>query len=87
MNEKWLIRLMDANKENMITAYFTENPEQSLKTFYFCKEHGIPINIPNSEDENYRYADKTAGSISEIEIGFGNRDSYCYIDIWMDRIW
>lgn len=39
MNEKWLIRLGNCENDNIIAAYYTENPEQNLKTFYFCKEH------------------------------------------------
>ena len=86
MNEKWLIRLMDADNEHLIAAYFTENPSENLKTFYFCKEHGLGINIPNDEKENYEYANKEIGSIYEIEVGFGNKESYSHIDVWLEDI-
>ena len=86
--EKWLIRLNDADKDTMIAAYYTENPEQQLKTFYFCKEHDISINIPHDYDnENYKYADKEAGSIYNIEVGFGNHETYSYIDVWLENIY
>lgn len=92
MQEKWLIRLKDADcdkeYDDLIAAYYTENPKQQLETFYFCKEHDINLNLPNnSEEKSDSYKDKEAGSIYDIEIGFGSRDTYCYIDIWLENIY
>lgn len=89
MQEKWLIRLIDAEENDyMIAAYYTEFPEQQLKTFYFCKEHEININIPHDLDnKNYKYNDKEAGSIYDIEVHFGNKDTYCTIDVFLERIY
>ena len=88
MNEKWLIRLMDCENEHLIAAYFTENPTENLKTFYFCKEHNLGINIPddNGGKGEYEYANKTAGSIYEIEVGFGSHVNFSYIDVWLENI-
>ena len=86
--DKWLIRLYDADEGPMICAYYTHNPEQQLKTFFFCKEHNIPIGIPDDEEnENYKYNDKEAGTIYEIKVGFGNHDTYCTIDVWLEKIY
>ena len=88
MNEKWLIRLKDCENNDLIAAYYTENPTENLKTFYFCKEHDLEINIPNDYDnENYKYANKEAGSIYDIEVGFGNHETYSYIDVWLENIY
>jgi hypothetical protein len=89
MNEKWLIRLLDCSNEHLIAAYFTDNPSESLKTFYFCKEQKININIPkeNDDDKKYEYSDKNSGSIYDIEVGFGTKIAYCYIDIWLEDIY
>ena len=87
MNEKWLIRLMDADNGHVIAAYHTENPSENLKTFYFCKEHDLGINIPKEEKENYEYANKTAGSIYEIEVGFGSYVNFSYIDVWLENVY
>ena len=45
------------------------------------------IMFPNDEKENYEYANKEAGSIYEIEVGFGNKESYSYIDVWLEDIY
>ena len=88
MENKWLVRLFDCSNENMIAAYYTETPSESLKTFHFCKEHGIDIHIPeNFKKEDCIYNDKEAGSIYEIHVGFGNEESYCYIDIWLEDVY
>lgn len=86
-NEKWLIRLNDYENDNMIAAYYTENPSETLKTFYFCKEHNLTINLPKDYNENNKYIDKEAGSIYDIEVGFGNEETYSYIDIWLEDIY
>lgn len=88
MIEKWLIRLYDADNGHMIASYYTENPEQNLKTFYFCKEHDMDLHIPdNYKDDNYEYNNSTAGSIYEINVGFGNDETFSYIDIWLENIY
>jgi len=87
MNEKWLIRLKDCNNFNMIAAYYTENPSENLKTFYFCKEHDISIKIPHDLDKRDKYSETEGGSICEIEVGFGNKESYSYIDVWLENIY
>ena len=88
MQEKWLIRLYDSDNDYLITSYYTENPEQQLKTFYFCKENDIPLGIPNDfENENYKYNDKEAGSIYDITVHFGSNIAYCTIDIWLEDIY
>ena len=86
--DKWLIRLKDCKNDNMIAAYYTENPEQHLKTFYFMKEHDIPLNIPKDYDnKKYKYNDKDAGTIYDVEVGFGGKRTYCYIDVWLEDIY
>ena len=86
--EKWLIRLKDCKNDDLIAAYYTENPKQQLETFYFCKQHDIDIQIPNDyENENYKYNDKEAGLIYEIEVGFGNEETYCTIDVYLEKIY
>lgn len=88
MNEKWLIRLYDYENDNMIAAYFTENPSENLKTFYFCKEHDLKIKLPqHDDDKNNKYINKEAGSIYDIEVGFGNDVSYSYIDVLLEGIY
>lgn len=87
MTDKWLIRLYDADNGPMIAAYYTENPEQNLKTFYFCKEHDISIHLPEFENENKSYEGKEAGSIYEIKVHFGNDKTYCTIDVWLEDIY
>ena len=88
MNEKWLIRLMDWKNDFLIASYFTENPEQNLKTFYFCKEHDLQLYIPKELDnERYKYNDAEAGSIEEITVAFGNRDTYSCIDVYLRDIY
>ena len=87
MNEKWLIRLNDCENDNMIAAYYTENPSENLKTFYFCKEHNLGIKLPLIDDKNNKYINKEAGSIYDIEVGFGNDETYSYIDIWLENIY
>ena len=56
---KTLVRLYDAENNNMIAAFYTDNPSEFLKTYYFCKENDISINIPHDFDnENYiRYSE------------------------------
>ena len=89
MQEKWLIRLINSDENNdLIAAYYTENPKQQLETFYFCKGHDIPIQIPDDfENKNYKYNDKEAGLIYEIEVGFGNEETYCTIDVYLEKIY
>ena len=91
MQEKWLIRLFNAENNDLIAAYYSENPEAQLKTFYFCQNHNIHIYIPDELDnENYKYHNKECGSmfgsIYDIEVYFGNKDTYCSIDIWLEDI-
>lgn len=87
MNEKWLIRLMDCDNSNMIAAYHTENPSENLKTFYFCKEHGIGIKTPHNFDKKNKYSEKESGGIYDIEVGFGNEETYSYIDVWLENVY
>ena len=87
MNEKWLIRLKDFDNSNMIAAYYTENPSENLKTFYFCKEHGIGIKIPHKLDKIDKYSEKEGGDIYDIEVGFGDKETYSYIDIWLENVY
>ena len=57
-------------------------------SFYFCKEHNLGINIPkDTEKEEYEYANKTAGSIYEIEVGFGSHVNLSYIDVWLENVY
>ena len=87
-NEKWLIRLKNCENDDMISAYYTEHPAQVLEIFYFCKEHDIAINIPHDlDDEYYQYNNKEAGSIYEIEVGFGGHEMIPLIDIWLENIY
>lgn len=83
MNEKWLIRLFDSTDKRFLAAYFTEIPSENLKTFYFCREHGISIKIPDVEKDT----NKEGGSICEIEVGFGDKDTYSHIDVWLENIY
>lgn len=86
--DKWLIRLKDCKNDYMIAAYYTINPEQQLKIFYFMKENDIPLSIPKDLDnENYKYNNKEAGSIYDIEVCFGNKHTYCCIDVWLEDIY
>lgn len=85
---KTLIRLYDAKNDNMISAFYTDNPSEFLKTYYFCKENDISINIPHDLDnENYKYNHLTAGTIMEIEVGFGGHSNIPYIDVWLEDIY
>lgn len=87
MNDKWLIRLKDCDNDDMIAAYHTENPTESLKTFYFCKEHDIDIIIPHDFNKRDNYAKKESGRIYDIKVGFGNEETYNYIDVWLEDIY
>ena len=84
MNEKWLIRLFDSTNEHLLAAYFTELPSENLKTFYFCREHGIGIKIPRDLEKE---TDKEGGSICEIEVGFGDKGTYSHIDVWLENVY
>lgn len=86
---KTLIRLYDAKNDNMISAFYTDNPSEFLKTYYFCKENDISINIPHDLDnENYKYNHLTAGTIMEIEVGFGGTGGTVpHIDVWLEDIY
>ena len=86
---KTLIRLYDAKNDNMISAFYTDNPSEFLKTYYFCKENDISINIPHDLDnENYKYNHLTAGTIMELEVGFGGAGGTIpYIDVWLEDIY
>lgn len=76
---------MDCENEHLIAAYFTENPAENLKTFYFCKEHNLGINIP--DDVEKEYANKEGGSIDEIKVGFGSHINFSYIDVWLENVY
>lgn len=86
---KTLIRLYDAKNDNMISAFYTDNPSEFLKTYYFCKENDISINIPHDLDnENYKYNHLTAGTIMEIEVGFGGTGGTVpHVDVWLEDIY
>ena len=88
MNDDWLIRFMDDSNGNMIAAYHTKNPAENLKTFYFCKEHSdIDIKIPHLFNESNDYDKKESGRICGIEVGFGNKETYSHIDVWLEDIY
>lgn len=86
---KTLVRLYDAENNNMIAAFYTDNPSEFLKTYYFCKENDISINIPHDFDnENYKYNDKEAGTIMELEVSFGGAGGTIpCIDVWLEDIY
>ena len=85
MEDKWLVRLMDADKGNFIVAYYSVSPEQDLKTFYFCKEKNIEIQIPN-EGRKGTYKDGSFGFINDIEVIFGGHETVCTINIWLEEV-
>ena len=87
--DKTLVRLYDADNGNMIAAFYTCNPSEFLKTYYFCKENDIEIYIPNDFDnENYRYNEKEAGNIMEINVNFGGAGGTIpCIDVWLEDIY
>ena len=86
--EKWLIRLKDCKNDNLIAAYYTDNPKAQLETFYFMKEHDMDLGITeNLDDENYKYKNKEAGHINDIVVCFGGYGSYSYIDVWLEDIY
>ena len=87
--DKTLVRLYDADNNNMIAAFYTNNPSEFLKTYYFCKENDISINIPhNLDNENYRYNEKEAGNIMEINVNFGGAGGTIpCIDVWLEDIY
>lgn len=86
---KTLVRLYDAKNDNMISAFYTNNPSEFLKMYYFCKENDININIPHDLDnENYKYNHLTAGTIMEIEVSFGGAGGTIpCIDVWLEDIY
>lgn len=64
-----LIRLRDINKDlssSFLSIFQTENPEQFLKTYYFCKDHDIPVSTSFWDE------DEKTGTIEEINVYFGD---------------
>ena len=72
-----LIRLKDCENENgrMIAAFYTEKPAEFLKMYLIMKKEEIPI----------VYNDEIQGVIEDIEIGFGDKETFSYIDLWIDK--
>lgn len=84
-----LIRLMDYEKDCMISAFETHNAADLLMQYQFCKEHEISIDIPHDfDDENDKYKDKESGMIEEIHVCFGGKGGNLpCIDIWIGDIY
>ncbi len=73
-----LIRLKDAsNENNMLAAFYTNNPSEYLKMYYFCKKNDISLKVSESDIQ---------GTIKDIEISFGGGDNIPCIDIWIN-VW
>ena len=76
MNEV-LIRLKDANNEHsMLSAFYTNNPSEYLKMYYFCQKNDIPISLHNTDIQ---------GFIKEIEVFFGGDENLPCIDVWINK--
>ena len=80
MGNKTLVRLKDTENEyNMISCFYTEQPSEILKLYYFCKNNNIPIHYkPENKNE-------IIGTIEDIEVRFGDEDTFQCINIWINK--
>lgn len=82
-NDKILVKLMNEEDESMIRAFYTSNPTEILKMYYFAKENEIDISVPcNDDGDKDRYTDEIF-YIEDITIVFGNTNTFNVINIWV----
>ena len=83
MINKTLIRLKNYNNDNIISTFYTENPSEFLKLYFFCKVNSIPLSA-NHTFNNDEISEEINGKICEIKVFFGGGEYIPYIDIWID---
>ena len=83
MINKTLIRLKNYNNDNIISTFYTENPSEFLKLYFFCKANSIPLSA-NHTFNNDEISEEINGEICEIKVFFGGGEYIPYIDIWID---
>lgn len=76
-NDKTLIRLKNIKEENMLAAFYTKNPSEFLKMYYFCKENDIPLSLNQFQED-------VEGTIEEIIVYFGDEETFPCIDVWIE---
>ena len=76
MYNNFLIRLIEINTEKMLAAFYTEKSDMFLKTYYFCKEKEIELNI--------NQYNKTPYLIKNIIVNFGDDKYYSSIDVYVE---
>lgn len=81
--EYFLIRLKDVKNDNLIRAFFTEDPLKYLKFYKYMQENDIDVDIDNDCKENDPYED-TIGEIQDIVVSFGGEKTFPYMDIWVE---
>lgn len=78
-----LIKLVDASNEYMINAFFTQDPTMYLKMYTFMQEHNIDIDINLDDNKESPYDDKI-GTITDIFVSCGDKDTYPCIQIYVE---
>lgn len=81
--EYTLIRLKDVKNDHTIRVFYTEDPLKFLKLYKYMEENDIDIDIDYDCKNNDPYSD-TVGEIQDIVVGFGGKNTFPYIDIWVE---
>lgn len=78
-----LIRLYDMKTNSLIRAFYTKETKAILDMYTFAIKNDIEVSIPYNDNSEEKY-NNTNAYIKEIEMGFGNEDSYPYINFWAE---
>ena len=78
-----LIKLYDESNDNQIRAFWTQEPEKFLKTYFFMFENDIDIEINEDGNEKDPYNDKI-GTIKNITFSTGGSSRFNVIKIYLE---
>lgn len=84
MNEKFLIKLIDCENENMITSYYTTNWSEAYKMYYFMRENEVSTVIHFVKDEkNPSSYDNKEFFIEDLSMQFGSKIGLNVLEVYV----
>lgn len=84
MNEKFLIKLIDCENENMITSYYTTNWSEAYKMYYFMRENEVSTVIHFAKDQkNPSSYDNKEFFIEDLSMQFGSKIGLNVLEIYV----
>ena len=82
MNDKILIKMVNIETNEMVSAYYTTNWSEPLKMYSFLKENELPYFLTANKAEN----EEKEYTIEDIRIAFGSRTNLNVITIYVEEL-